>query len=177
MSTLSGRWPFQFPAGGASLVPWQDHFEDLAQSVADQLNEYQVPISVSGSSQRGSLFPSPSDGDRVWRTDLDREEYYNGSAWVSPVRAVFEAVGNVTQTTNVAVGDTVTFSPTFPVGRFTVAPRVFLTPGNSRFTTSFANITTSGFDLSITNQSNGTSGGSFDIYWHAIQMTTAAANG
>lgn len=177
MPNLAGRWPIQYPGGGAALVPWQDHFENQATSIANALDDYQLPLSVANQAGRDALFPSPATGDRVWRRDLAHEQYYNGTAWVSPGQALYEAVGKVTQSGSVAAGDQVTFSVTFPTSRFTVAPRVFCQVGNSRFISAPTSITSSGFTYSMTNVSSGASGGSFDNFWHAIQMTDSAADG
>lgn len=81
MPNTSGRFPVYYPAASAPLVPWQDHFEDLAQSVSDSLVAAKVPIAATNQADRDAKFPSPVNGDRVWRMDWPGEEYYDGTAW------------------------------------------------------------------------------------------------
>ena len=76
MSNLPGIWPLYYPAVGDPLVPLENQFLLQAQSTRDALNGYSLPIAVGSSGQRDTLFPSPSQGDRVYRRDLGTEETY-----------------------------------------------------------------------------------------------------
>lgn len=81
MSNLTGRWPFFYPNVGSALVPFEDNFLLLAQSVRDSLEGYDLPLGVDGVSQRNALFPSPANGDRAFRRDLLQEEVYSSGSW------------------------------------------------------------------------------------------------
>lgn len=99
MPNLSGRFPISYPGPTAALVPWQDHFSDQAQSIADILNGYQLPLAVADASDRAAKFPSPSAGDRIYRLDLKMEQVYRDGIWKNqPSRPVSAQVQkNVTQ--------------------------------------------------------------------------------
>jgi hypothetical protein len=105
MPDLTGRWPFQYPAGDAAFVPWQGHFQNQASSIADALNAYQLPIAVDDATERDALFPSPTSGDRVFRRDLMSEQVYRSAAWRSPSLAK----GRAARTSNQSVANGSTF--------------------------------------------------------------------
>lgn len=82
------------------------------------------------------------------------------------------------QTTGtVAAGASVTLPVSFTAGRFTQPPIVTASPdSNSRLQVACGNVTTSGFDLIL---SNFTSAGATPVgaYWQAMQMTKTSATG
>jgi len=76
MPNLTGRWPVWYPIPGSPLIPFENNFLTLAQSVADMLDGYDLPLSVASAGARDTLFPSPTQGDRVYRRDLATEQTY-----------------------------------------------------------------------------------------------------
>lgn len=78
MPNLTGRYPLWYPIPGSPLIPFEDNFLQLAQSVANTLDGYDLPLAADSAAARDALYPSPSQGDRVWRRDLAVEEIYIG---------------------------------------------------------------------------------------------------
>ncbi|MDF2915893.1 MAG: hypothetical protein K0S70_110 [Microbacterium sp.] len=81
MPNLNGRWPIWYPIVGSPLIPFEDNFLQMAQSVANALDGYDLPLSVANNAARDSLFPSPTDGDRVYVRDTKQTQVYEGG-WV-----------------------------------------------------------------------------------------------
>jgi uncharacterized protein YaiE (UPF0345 family) len=76
----------------------------------------------------------------------------------------------------VAAGASVNSTITFPTGRFTVAPFVYVTPLSSRVTGGLSSVSSSGATVNWGNWSPGTMlATGFD--WVAVQMTSTAAAG
>lgn len=78
MPELSGSYPIEYPAPGAPLVPLENLFLDLAQSVADIMRTNHMAVAVADRTARDLAFPNPVQGDRVFRNDLGYEQVYYG---------------------------------------------------------------------------------------------------
>lgn len=67
---------------------------------ASDLNDYlmrQAVIGFSGSSARASAIPAPSEGMLTWLEDVNRYEFYDGSAWKPLLEsAISEKTANYT---------------------------------------------------------------------------------
>lgn len=135
------------------------------------------PVGVRSQAQRDSL-PLYA-GLRVRRMDArDWPQRYDGSAWVGE-RPFAEAAGSWA-VPNQAAGNTSNLSVTFPAGRFTVAPHVMATAGNSRLNVAAASVTATGFQLQSTNWTAATATSAADgnpIMWRAVQTTPTSATG
>lgn len=81
--------PYNIPAmtDGDPLVPIKGPFRTLAQGVSDAFGTFRrsLPYNVASQSERNTFFPSPTQGNRVFRTDLGYEEMYYD---------IYSAVGN-----------------------------------------------------------------------------------
>jgi len=97
---------------------------------ASDLNTYlmkQSVISFTGSSARASDIPSPTEGMLTWLEDVNRYEYWNGSAWtpltesaLSTKTANYSTVAadaNTTVVVNSASNLTVTIDNNLAVGQ------------------------------------------------------------
>lgn len=81
------------------------------------------------------------------------------------------ASGTVTSSTEIAAGDGVTIPVSFPSGRFTLPPVVFLTPTvSSRIQVAALSITAAGFSARLDNFTSGSTVGGRSFNWIAIQF-------
>lgn len=72
-----------------------------------------------------------------------------------------------------------TVAVVFPVGRFSVAPIVTVSPGDGS-TVHFAtvnNVTASGCEISIRHYEGSPTTATITVNWHAVQMSSGAAEG
>lgn len=100
---LSGKFPFWVPDPGSPLTPLENLLSMVAQSIADTLSGYQLPISVSGSAERNNKFPSPVTGDKVYRSDLGYTEvYYPAGFFVTGASAGWQPEGGDTGNMNIS---------------------------------------------------------------------------
>lgn len=65
---------------------------------------------------------------------------------------------------------------TLPVNRFTVAPIVMVNSTAPRYVLAVGTVTTSSANVTVRNVSEAT-GGTYNLYFHAIQMTSTTAAG
>lgn len=94
MPNLSGRWPFWYPVPGSPLIPFENNFSTLAQSIADTVDGYDLPIGVGSATERNTLYPTPATGDSVFRRDLGYiETYYPANFFVTGVPAGWQRQG------------------------------------------------------------------------------------
>lgn len=108
MPTIPGRYPIQYPGGGAPLVPWQDHFQDQAQSVADAMDA-SVLYLVGTTAERDAIDPAP-EGAVFYATDTNALSKGNGSTWEPYGFGPFKTV-NVTNPDSGTVISTGSFGP------------------------------------------------------------------
>lgn len=70
------------PTGATDLTPLQTPFAALANSVDDALvaQDKTIPaLYVANVAERNAKYPSPKQGDRVWRNDTGWQETYYGA--------------------------------------------------------------------------------------------------
>lgn len=73
-------WGIPVPSGGMQVAPLRVPFQAQGDAIADALDKLRamsVP-SVASTAERAVLFPSPKQGDRVYRKDTAQEETYLG---------------------------------------------------------------------------------------------------
>lgn len=93
------------------------------------------------------------------------------------VIAYSESSGTVTNAA-LAAGTGTSVAVVFPVGRFSVAPNVLVTPSSNGYNAgSVAAITSSGCTARNYNPQATGHTGTETIYWHAVQMLSGSANG
>lgn len=91
-------WPFTYPAGSVPLPPWQDHFLDAVTAIATVLTGYQLAVTVADETDRNDKFPSPAEGDKVFRADRGYiVEIYDGSVWRSQAGGWLQAQRHASQ--------------------------------------------------------------------------------
>lgn len=159
----------------------------LANMISD-MNKKVAP-SVPTLAARTALFPTPAQGNRVWRSDTMREERYYGTynattnpggattaGWVTSSEPFAMAAGRATQGATVNAATGVSVNVTFPTGRFTQPPLVTVNADSSRITTSVNSITKDNCVIRCDNWSNGAAT-AFTIAWQAMQMTPTNASG
>lgn len=90
-----------------------------------------------------------------------------------------QAAGSVTGLAAIAAGAGTTTAITFPVGRFTVPPIVTVTVFTStRLTPAIVVVpTTTGCSVRLENWTAAQASGVIGFAWHAVQMTSGAAEG
>lgn len=86
-----------------------------------------------------------------------------------------EAVGQV-NTPALAAGGTATITITYPAGRFTIAPGLFISTADGRVTPTITANTTTGATFILGNFTSGSSPARTGA-WHAVQMTPTSAAG
>lgn len=144
-----------------SVVPAADH--TAGDTIASAMNTDGRPVSATN--------PLVIFNQATRTVDVK-----DNVGWVpSPPFAVcagFASIGAVP-----ANSTTAALNQTFPAGKFTQPPVLVLTTTETRLQPAFANVTTTGFQLYLQNNTSGASSGSGTVTWHAIQMTPAAAAG
>lgn len=159
-------------------------FNDTPQTAAD-LNKAIELIAQMGN-YRGDLTEAQRDalsggalyaGLLVFNTTAGRLERYDGSGWSTPGFAFAMATGSYTVTSLAANGGNSTGNITFPAGRFSVPPLVFVQPASPRYGTSIINSTVSGCQIFTQNFSPAAPGGVAPQSWLAIQMLPGTAAG
>lgn len=67
-----------FPDAGTALPPLETHFAALAEGAQQGLNNLRASATapVASAAARNALYPSPVQGNAVWRLDLGYEERY-----------------------------------------------------------------------------------------------------
>lgn len=67
-----------FPDAGTALPPLETHFAALAEGAQAGINSVRAAAtpSVTSETARNTLYPTPAQGDSVWRTDRGYEERY-----------------------------------------------------------------------------------------------------
>lgn len=138
MPNLSGRFPISYPGPTAALVPWQDHFSDQAQSIADILNGYQLPLAVDDAADRSAKFPSPAAGDRIYRLDTKMEQVYRDGVWKNHPNRFVGALVKKSASTAVATGPAAMIWST--TGATIDTDSLYSTGANTRFTIPFAGV-------------------------------------
>lgn len=111
-------------------------------------------------------------------TAYNRMWFWSSTGWVHSLNTstpFAEAFGTGTYP-SIGAGASANVAVSFPAGRFTVPPIVFVTPDSSRLTGSYNSITTSGANANLGNWSPGAAGGGA-FSWHAVQMKSASAAG
>jgi hypothetical protein len=141
----------------------------LAQDVNDYLMDQSV-MNFASAAARSSAIPTPTEGMTTYVADDKRIEAYDNDGW-RPKTPFAIASGTITLTGNGTV--------TFPASRFTVTPNVTATVSTTngqRWGVSV--VVASASSMTVYNW-NGTALGtvSVGIFWTAIQMTSASANG
>ncbi|MDQ5862609.1 MAG: hypothetical protein M3536_10155, partial [Actinomycetota bacterium] len=105
-------------------------------------------------------------------------ECWDGAGWrrASPTFAEYanSAVLNSVVPANGQLGP---FLQTFPAGRFTQAPIITFGVSNARLSAAFSNVTTTGFDLYIRNDTSVDTASPATISFTAKQMTSSSAAG
>jgi hypothetical protein len=91
-----------------------------------------------------------------------------------PIRS---ATGTTTLASSVASGANGTATITFPPGRFTQPPFVFLVASNGRVTLAPSSITVNGCTVNASNWSTGTMPGGVTVWYLAVQMTADSSAG
>jgi len=79
-------WGIVYPVVGNTITPLATHFANQANSVDAALTNVSKSAgtpSVADAAARGVLFPSPVNGNSVYRLDTKAVEIYNGAAWLS----------------------------------------------------------------------------------------------
>lgn len=110
-SITDSVWPIHYPAGSAPFNPWQGHFENAASSMAALLRLYKVPVRVDDAAMRDTLFPTPDEGDKVFRADLgDVMQTYLDGAWHTAGGGYLVAARAATQSIPAATATTVIFT-------------------------------------------------------------------
>jgi len=115
----------------------------------------------------------------VQRTDVAGRplETWDGGEWVRYSRSYAKASGSAAIGGIGAGGTAGPFLQSFPAGRFSVAPVVIVNTDQTRLVAAAADITTSGFNLYMTNLSAGSSDPVGKMSWVAEQMTATSATG
>lgn len=103
------NWSIVYPVVGTTMTPLANHFANLANSTDTALGNLtdNTSYSVANQSERDAKFPSPSNGDRVYRRDLGYvETWYSAGFFVPGVAAGWQREGgdsgwvNITPTAN-----------------------------------------------------------------------------
>lgn len=158
---------------------------NLADDVAHAFSTANVLIAVSSLAQRNGLAAIAPDGILPPGTTVVRKditgfplETWDGVVW-RPRSWTFAEYGNsaLVNSPVPANGQLGPFYQSFPAGRFTVAPLVTLGTSNARLTASWNNVTTSGFDLYIRNDTPVEAVTGAIITFTAKQMTPTTAAG
>ena len=150
---------------------------------ASEINENLMRQSVavfSNASARTAAIISPVEGQMTYLEDTDQIDVWSGSAWVRRVSTSLpfaQASGAMSITSS-----SVTVI-TFPAGRFTQAPNItfgvtYVTASGGAPTAAiympFGYLpSTTSFGVALNVGGAAAIGG----YWHAVQMTSAAASG
>jgi len=142
-----------------------------------------VIVGVSGTAERDGLAASYPGGTLpipyyVSRKDVTGSpiEIWDGSTWTRYSRSYAKAAGTAAIG---VVGASVTVGPlaqTFPAGKFSVAPIVTVTTDQTRVIAAAANVTTTGFDLYMSNWTPSPSSNG-QLRWTAEQITATSAAG
>jgi len=163
---------------------------------ATDVNTYlmqQTVMVFASSTTRNAAIASPAAGMLTYLSNAKTFELYDGSGWTAvgggdatnfPNQASIVS-GGVARPLPYAMEQgsaavTGSLAITFTTSRFTVAPQVLLTVVSSTGTASSATLnavpTTSGFTINVWN---GTVASTVarTVYWQAIQMKSASANG
>lgn len=169
---------------GSYGVSWM-----VGDMITAVIGDQEVPARVNGAAiavKPEGVFIGVTIGDDVatdWESGVDQSI----SGLVSRVSnlerntsqpdgiAFAESSGIVTMPA-VAVSGTASVSVLFPVGRFTVPPRIQLTSNHSRLTVSFSGASKDGFTFNASNWTTVAVGATAPS-WHAVQMTPEAADG
>jgi hypothetical protein len=152
-----------FTSGGRSWV-WNGSTWDSPRS--DNPTIQGIIRTFANTAERAAAIPSPTEGTMTYLNDTDQIDVWNGSAWVRRVSTSLPFA----QAAGSGYGGAAVTVVTFPVGRFTVEPLIFLTNigSDARYFT---------FASSSTFSYQNTSGGNSTFVWHAIQMTSSSAAG
>lgn len=163
---------------------------------ATEVNDYlmdQAVMRFASASARSTALPSPSEGMMSYLDSTNAVEVYNGASWVNVTGTEVPYAMFATRITN-AIGTSIAPSEaistaatvTFPVGRFTVAPLVYLTARSDAalaarclYTSSSISTNSSQATVYITNanisSTSSVSTAYFDLV--AVQMTSGSAAG
>ena len=87
------------------------------------------------------------------------------------------AQGSFVTASSIAVNGNLTTTITFPAGRFSVAPFVFVVCQNGRVTGGSEDRTTTGCKVSLSNWSDASMGAGQVVMWQAVQMAPGSAAG
>jgi hypothetical protein len=79
--------------------------EVLAAADVNSFLMDQTVMSFAGTAARGSAIPSPVEGMYTHLEDTDRLQFWNGSAWVSPLGSTLITSQDFTSTSSVVVND------------------------------------------------------------------------
>lgn len=170
-----------FPDAGTALPPLETHFAALAEGAQQALNSLRASATapVANAAGRNNLYPSPVQGNAVWRLDLGYEERYfseysaSGNPGGATPAGWYPTGGNTpaafgiktaNQTFNSGAGTLITFDTLDAHGGMTVT-------ASSTFTVPV----TGWYRLSIKIGSFSGNGGA-DRWLYATLNTTSASN-
>lgn len=165
-----------FPDDTMPVSPLEGLFSQLAVSVNLAFTLYGTPIYDTKANL--DLNPGTTVGQSAIVTSdptiaYRRIWYWNGSQWATSVNGAtpFAEAAGTGSNANSAFG-----AVTFPTGRFTVAPLVFIqVQGSAPLAPLFRNVTASGFEGGGFNTAGSAVASSWN--WRAVQMTPTAAAG
>ena len=141
-----------YPDSATSISPLESVFSTLASSVETAMNTIDTNIETV-------------------QDDVDTK------ATAGELGVPFRmAAGSGSDGAALGNGSSETFNITFPVGRFSYAPIVSVSSTSVRYTLAVSSITSSGFTLTVRNNS-GATGTTYSYYWTATQMLIGSAAG
>lgn len=176
----AASWGLVVPAKGDPITPYRTPFSNMAESIATALDKVStqsfpryakksdLPTTNNLIRQHATVYADPTAAN-------NGDYYWNGSSWL-PI-GLFAVSAGQASTSDISNGQTKSVNITFPSGRFSQVPRVVATCNNSRITIGIASTSTTGATLNFSNFSGGAASGSVTGDWHAMQMSSASANG
>lgn len=148
MPNLPAPWPFTFPDGGASLTPWQQHFETLAQSIADALVAKGLPSFGLAANRPAAGI----EGRQYYATDTNILWFDDGSNWKNRTPGI---LAQLTSSTALINGTSGAFTWTNAVTALFMDTGGFFNAGNpTRITAPYDGV----YEVDFAIKSNGIAG-------------------
>ena len=160
-------------------VPTNSDAYNLTDDLAASFMDANLVVPVASAAARDTYKAArPGLVSIVCRTDLAGLplEIWDGTTWHRYSRSYAKAAGVAVIGGVGGGGSAGPFFQAFPAGRFSVAPVVIVNTDQTRLVAVAADVSTSGFNLYMTNLSAGSSS-TGQLRWIAEQMTSTAATG
>lgn len=160
-------------------VPTNSDPYNLTDDLAGAFMDANTVVPVADAAARDAYRDSrPGKVSIVVRTDITGLplEIWDGTTWQRYSRSYAKAAGTASIGVVPSGSTTTALAQTFPAGRFSVPPIVTVTTDQTRVSAVAADVTTTGFNLYMSNWTTGASANG-QLRWTAEQMTPTTAAG